>query len=77
MTAQAAHVEHGIARRVRLKLLCSILTTYGYAVAGVSLLQPFFATTPAPITPVRMSGFAFALALQGVAIYIAPKGEKA
>jgi len=72
----SATIEMDAARRARLKLFVTMLMTYGYSIAGVALLQPFFATTPAPITLVRISGFLFGLAIQGVAIYIAPKGEK-
>ncbi len=75
MTASTS-TDQEASRRARLTLVGGILTTYGYAIAGVSLLQPFFASAPEPLTPVRISGFAFALAIQSVAIYIAPKGEK-
>ncbi len=70
-----ARVAHDVARRARYKLFGAVLTTYGYALAGAAIIEPLLKDGTA-ITPTRIWAFLFALALQGAAIYIAPKGEK-
>ncbi len=74
--ADAATDERKTASRARYALLCSILTNFGYVLAGVSLVQPFFAPVPTPITMWRIAGFLIGLALLALALYLVPRGEK-
>jgi hypothetical protein len=64
------------ATRARYALACLMLTNLGYVLAGVSLVQPFFAAVPTPITAWRIAGFLFGVALLVAALYLAPRGEK-
>jgi hypothetical protein len=60
--------------RYRLKLASSMLTTYGYALLGGSVLQP--ALTTGRITlPIYVSVIAGVVS-HTLAIYICPRGEK-
>jgi hypothetical protein len=78
MTMQATHMSEspGAASRARYKLLGSMLMTYGYTVAGIAVIQPFFSTGQLQFDLIRWFAFLFALALQVIAIYLAPRGEK-
>jgi hypothetical protein len=72
----AAAEERVRAARARYAMLCSMLTNLGYVLAGVSLVQPFFAAVPTPITAWRIGGFLFGVALLALALYLVPRGEK-
>jgi hypothetical protein len=67
-------VAKTIARRARFKLVSSILTTHGYAILGVAIVQPLLSGTPRFALP-QIAGFIAGLTMQGFAIYIAPLGE--
>jgi len=64
------------ASRARFKLLGSIMTTYGYSILAVAIIQALLSDRLQEITAPRRWGIVLALALQGLAVYIAPKGEK-
>ena len=63
-----------VARRARYKLLCSILTTHGYAILALAVIQPFFSSSPR-FTLIQAIGLMLGLAAQSFAIYIAPYGK--
>jgi hypothetical protein len=62
------------ARRARMKLLRSLLTTWGYGLMGAAGL-PFVRTTPGQFTSLQLAIFALGAMFQAVAIAIAPEGE--
>ena len=66
-----------LAKRARYKLFGSILTTYGYAILGVAIIQPLMSDHSQELTAPRRWGILLAVVLQGAAVYIAPKGEAA
>ena len=76
-SSAASPAAVSLAKRARYKLLGSILTTYGYAVLGVAVIQPLMADHAQEITTSRRWGILLAVVLQGAAVYIAPKGEAA
>ncbi len=51
-----------------------MLTTYGYALLGGSVVQPIIAS--GTLTPLLGLGLAAGMVLHGLALYIAPRGEK-
>lgn len=61
-------------RRARYKIGNSIMNTYGYAVVGASLIQPFVLNGNAP-GPGQVAGFLTGVFFHGLALYNAPKGE--
>lgn len=63
------------AQRAQFRLLGTILTTYGFAIMGGSIIQPLLSAEQG-LTLLRILGIVLAPVFQGVAIYIAPKGEK-
>jgi len=67
--------ERNAARRARFGLLGSMFTTYGYAIIGAAIIQPFL-TGQMQMTESRGWAILLALAFQGAALYIAPRGEK-
>ena len=70
-------MDHAVthAERARFKVLGTILTTYGFAIMGGSIIQPLLSAGQG-LTLLRVSGIVLALVFQAAAIYIAPKGEK-
>lgn len=62
------------ARRARLKLLGSILTTHGYAILAIAVLQPMLSGAHI-LTIYQIVGFLLGVAAQSIAINIAPYGE--
>lgn len=58
--------------RVRIKLLTSILTSYGYAVLAGSFWTPL---TEGDLHSVNLWFAAFGIVLHAAALYIAPRGE--
>jgi hypothetical protein len=62
------------ARRSRTKLIASILTTHGYAVLGVAIVQPLLSGAP-KFSVFHMLGGILGVAMQAVAVYLAPYGE--
>jgi len=64
------------ARRARYKIANSILNTYGYAIVGASLIQPFVINGATP-TIVQVGGLAVGVLFHLLAVYNAPKGEAA
>lgn len=71
----AMSVTRAAAHRARVKLLGSILTNYGYALLGGAAIQPLL-SGQAKLTASQVVGGLLSLVLQGVAVYIAPYGEK-
>ncbi len=61
--------------QVRLKLLVTNVTTYGYAIMGASFVDPFI--KGAGFKMASYVGLALGLVLHVVAWYVAPYGEKA
>ena len=62
------------ARRARVKLFGSLMTTYGYALVGAAAIQPLLAGSYR-LTAVQAFGCLTGLAGQALAIYIASNGE--
>jgi hypothetical protein len=69
-------IDKNVARRARFNLFGSMLNTYGYAIIAATIIQPYLSVTPPVFTRSRVFGILHALAFQGAAIYIAPRGEK-
>jgi len=67
-------MAHAAARRARIKLIGSILTTHGYAVLGFAVIQPVLSGTFS-LPAYRLAGLLVGIAVQAFAIYIAPYGE--
>ncbi len=67
-------VSKATAHRARFKLLGAILTTYGYAILGLAVLQPMLAGSH-NLSVYQVVGLLIGLAVQSYAIYIAPYGE--
>ena len=67
-------ITKALARRSRLKLLGSILTTHGYAILAIAVLQPMLSGAHIP-SIYQIVGFIVGVAAQSLAIYIAPYGE--
>ena len=64
-------------RRARYKIGNSILSTYGYAIIGASLIQPFVMNGKTPGF-VQVAGLLTGMLFHALAIYNnAPKGESA
>jgi hypothetical protein len=59
----------------REKLVCSMLTTNGYAILAAALIQPVL-TAGGKLGLFQFVGFAAGLLMEGVALYIAPYGEE-
>jgi hypothetical protein len=71
----SAETQKTAAKRARYKLAASMLTTYGYAIMGVSAVQPLL-MEHGIFAGRQIAGMALAVACQLLALYIAPKGEK-
>ncbi len=67
-------ITKAAARRARVKLMASILTTHGYAILGFSVIQPLL-SNPLKFTIYQIAGSDPGLAFQVLAVYIAPYGE--
>jgi len=57
----------------RVKLVISILTTFGYSLVGAALIEPF--TKVKALAPLNYLAAVMGLAFLGLAIYLAPRGE--
>ena len=73
-TFMNAKITRASARRARLRLTVSILTTHGYAILGFSVIQPLL-SNPLKFTIYQIAGAGLGLAVQALAVYIVPYGE--
>jgi len=73
MTDPDDPVERARARRVRIKLLSTMLATYGYAILAGAAWDPL--TKGQPFTAPKVILALLAVAMHGLALYIAPDGE--
>lgn len=53
-----------------------MLTTYGYAIIGAALIQPFVMNGKI-LTALQLADIAVGVVFHALAVYIAPHGEKA
>ncbi len=67
-------ITKATARRARIKLVSSILTTHGYALLGGTVIQPLLSNS-GRFTLVQICSAIVGLVAQASAIYIAPYGE--
>ena len=70
---KVSETEIDRARRVRIKLLTTILTNVGYGVMAVTVIQPM--SGGAAISARSPLEFGLGLAWLAMALYIAPQGE--
>ena len=61
------------ASRSRWKLLASMMTTYGYALLGGTVLQPLL--KGGPVSWTVLAGAGLGVVFHALALYISPKGE--
>lgn len=63
------------ASRARYRLLCSMLTTYGYGLVALAVAPAVIPVRQPPIA-ITLSEIGIALVFLGLAVFIAPKGSR-
>lgn len=74
MPAKLVGKERKRQRRERVKLLTANMTTYAYAMMGSALIDPVLKASG--LRTANLVMVAAAIALHGLAAYLAPEGEK-